>query len=346
MASPASTGAKRSALAEDLVDWYRSGKRDLPWRQTQNPYAIWVSEIMLQQTRVEAVIPYYQRFLQTFPTVQDLANASEEELLSSWSGLGYYSRVRNMQASARQIVARGGFPNTFEGILELPGIGDYTAAAVASIAFGLPYAVLDGNVLRVMSRIAGDFGDIASQATKKRFRDLAQRHLPEDAPGDYNQALMELGATVCLPKDPRCLLCPVSERCKARAEGWQDLLPTKVKRTVMVAVETTLLLAERQDAVLLWQRPEKNRMAGYWELPEAHMLPGAMLGIELRCFRHSIMSHAHRCIVLEATVDLVPPGFTWIPRAKLGQLPLSTMARKGLGLSASKSTRASTSRSA
>lgn len=317
-------------LAEALVGWYRSGNRDLPWRRTRDPYAIWVSEIMLQQTRVEAVIPYYERFLRLFPTVEALAAAPEEEVLSAWSGLGYYSRIRNMQAAARLVAERGSFPRDFEEILALPGIGEYTASAIASIAFGLPHAVLDGNVLRVMSRLAGDFGDIGAQATRKRLHGLAQRHLPPADAGDYNQALMELGATVCLPRDPRCLLCPLAGHCKARAEGWQDQLPTKLRRTAMVAVETSLLVVESGKGILMWQRPEGHRMAGFWELPEAHMLPGATLGAELRCFRHSIMSHAHRCRVLAASVEEVPPAFRWIPREELAGLPLSTMARKAL----------------
>jgi A/G-specific adenine glycosylase len=330
-----------SPLADALLTWYRASKRDLPWRATKDPYAIWVSEIMLQQTRVEAVIPFYQRFLEQFPSARALAEAPEAELLAAWSGLGYYSRVRNLQKGACMVSEAGIFPRTYDDILALPGVGEYTAAAIASIAFGLPYAVLDGNVLRVMARLYADFGDIGAQQTRRRLKEFAQRHLPVGEAGDYNQALMELGATVCLPRDPRCLLCPLSEHCKGRAEGVQDQLPTKLRRQEMIAVETTLLVVERQSEsqgaingeLLLWQRPSSDRMAGFWELPEPHLLPGATLGVELRSFRHSIMNHAHRCRVLEACMDDPPPGFHWMMREKLNGLPLSTMARKALGLS-------------
>lgn len=333
---PAAPQRPRSPIADALLGWYRSGNRDLPWRKTKDPYAIWVSEIMLQQTRVEAVVPYYDRFLARFPTVEALASAPGPEVLAAWSGLGYYSRIRNLHRAAQMVAEAGSFPSTHEEILALPGVGEYTAAAIASIAFGLPHAVLDGNVLRVMARLTADFGDIGAQATRKRLRDLAQRELPPAAAGDYNQALMELGATVCLPREPRCLLCPIAEPCRARAEGLQDQLPTKLRRTEMVAVETTLLLAERTmegdggRELLLWQRPASNRMAGFWELPEAHMLPGAPLGETIRTFRHSIMNHAHRCQVVATTVESAPPGFAWVAGSKLGELPLSTMARKAL----------------
>jgi len=323
---------QRSAFASALVDWYRNASRDLPWRKTKDPYAIWVSEIMLQQTRVEAVIPYYERFLSRFPTVEALANAPESEVLAAWSGLGYYSRIRNMHAAAQIIAAKGSFPSSYEEILALPGIGEYTAAAIGSIAFGLPHAVLDGNVLRVMSRVAGDFGDIGAQATRKRLRDMAQRHLPPADAGDFNQAMMELGATVCLPKAPLCLLCPVSAHCKALAKGWQDQLPTKLPRAANVAVDTCLLVIESDKGILMWQRPDGHRMAGFWELPETHMLPSASLGVEIRSFRHTIMSHAHRCRVLAASVEEAPAGFQWIPRAVVAELPLSTMTRKSLGI--------------
>lgn len=331
-----------SPLADALLGWYRSGQRDLPWRRTHDPYAIWVSEIMLQQTRVEAVIPYFERFLERFPTVQTLADAPESEVLAAWSGLGYYSRARHLHSAAKEVAAAGRFPSTYQNILALPGVGAYTAAAIASIAFGLPHVVVDGNVLRVMARVAADFGDIGSQSTKKRLQDIAQRELPHTDAGDFNQALMELGATVCLPRDPRCLLCPLADLCRARAEGLQDQLPTKLRRPGMIAVETTLLLAERQlpgaedSEVLLWQRPQGHRMAGFWELPEAHMLPGAALGEEIRTFRHSIMNHAHRCRVFATRPTEIPHGFQFVLRRQLLELPLSTMARKGLGLSRSR----------
>ena len=209
MASKAPGPAAR--IGRLLLAWYARGHRDLPWRDTRDPYRIWVSEIMLQQTRAQAVIPYYHRFLERFPSVEALAAAAEDEVLALWSGLGYYSRARNLRLAARQIVDSGGFPRSYEGIRGLPGIGDYTAAAVASIAFDLPYAVLDGNVLRVVARVANDAADISAARTRERFRAMAQGWLDAAIePGHFNQALMELGATVCLPRKPLCLVCPLA----------------------------------------------------------------------------------------------------------------------------------------
>jgi endonuclease III len=186
--------------------WYAAQHRDLPWRRTRDPYRIWVSEIMLQQTRAEAVIPYYERFLERFPSIAALAAASAEEILASWSGLGYYSRARNLHKAARQM--GGLFPSGYQAIRELPGVGDYTAAAISSIAFGLPYAVLDGNVLRVVARLTNDSADISAGRTRARFREIAQQWLDRRQPGAFNQAMMELGATVCLPRVPRCEYLP------------------------------------------------------------------------------------------------------------------------------------------
>src|SRR5579862_6586746 len=197
-------------IAPRLLAWYDARHRDLPWRSTTDPYRIWVSEVMLQQTRAEAVIPYYERFLERFPNAAALAVASEQEVLAWWSGLGYYSRARHLHKAARLVA--DGFPKTYETIRELPGVGDYTAAAIGSIAFGLPHAVVDGNVLRVVARIENDAADIAAPRTRERFRTVAQNWLeqaPADSFGAFNQALMELGATICLPRNPACTTCPV-----------------------------------------------------------------------------------------------------------------------------------------
>lgn len=324
------------AVGEILLGWFRRAARRLPWRETRDPYAIWISEIMLQQTRVEAVIPYFEQFLLRFPTASALAGASEEEVLMAWSGLGYYSRARNLRRAARMVVERGDFPRTYDEILALPGVGEYTAAAVASIAFGLPHAVLDGNVMRVMSRIICDFGDIGSLATKNRLRDAAQRCLSPGEAGATNQALMELGATLCLPRNPHCLLCPVAAHCRARAEGVQDELPTKLRRAPTVAVETTLLLIEREGRILLRRSASGDRMAGFWEMPEPGELPQAEAMEEIHRFRHSIMNRAYRCTVFRAqfpeSIDLVAQGYAWIDRARLPDLPLSTMTKKALQL--------------
>src|SRR6516225_9136666 len=207
------TANREERIAEALLAWYRRGHRDLPWRRTRDPFRIWVSEIMLQQTRAQAVIPYFERFLARFPDVESLARADEEEVLTLWSGLGYYSRARNLRGAAIVMRAAGGFPRDYAAIRQLPGVGEYTASAIASIAFGLPHAVLDGNVLRVVARVENDFSDIASPATRERFRSLVQKWLDQRYPGEFNQALMELGAMVCLPRNPSCLVCPLAACC-------------------------------------------------------------------------------------------------------------------------------------
>ncbi len=287
---------------------------------------------MLQQTRVAAVLPYYERFLARFPDAASLAAAPENELLALWSGLGYYSRARNMQSAARAIVELGGFPSDYEQIRRLPGVGDYTAAAIASIAFGMPYAVLDGNVLRVISRLTNDVGDISSTTVRRRLRETAQALLDPGHPGEFNQALMELGATVCVPKAPHCLLCPLTELCDARRLGTENELPVKLRRPKQVRVHKTLLLAERNGRVLLWQR-SGGHMDGFWELPEESQLPKARHLENLHEFRHSITNHNYIFTVVSARVRGNPEGFSWIKRALLNEIPLSTTARKALARS-------------
>ena len=202
-----------------MLEWYEHNRRDLPWRRTRDPYRILVSEIMLQQTRAEVVIPYYQRFLKRFPDAGTLAQAKEADVLACWSGLGYYSRARNLQAAARAITATEGFPRDYASLRALPGVGPYTAAAVSSIAFDQPCAVLDGNVLRVLARITNDSSDIASARTRAGFQRVADGLLAPECPGEFNQAMMELGATICLPRVPTCSFCPVAEFCEARKAG-------------------------------------------------------------------------------------------------------------------------------
>jgi A/G-specific adenine glycosylase len=314
-----------------LLQWYSLHQRDLPWRRTRDPYAIWISEIMLQQTRVATVIPYYERFLQRFPDFRALAAAPEQELLTYWAGLGYYYRARNMQKAAQKMAELGKFPSTYEEIRALPGIGEYTAAAVASIGFDLPYAVVDGNVYRVLSRIFNDSTNIASGPARKHFTALAETVLDRKRPGAYNQALMELGATVCLPKKPQCLLCPVASVCRARAQGKQDALPVKIKPQKSVQEERTLLLVERDGRVLLWQRPATSRfMPGFWELPEPEQLPEAMPGKLLKTFRHGITFHDYGFELREAAVREDVGSCQWIGLAELSMLPLSTIAKKAL----------------
>lgn len=220
-------------LTTTLLRWFHENGRELPWRATRDPYAIWLSEIILQQTRTEQGRPYWERFLRRWPTVQQLAAASEDEVLREWQGLGYYSRARNLHAAARQIAARGSFPNTIEALRSLKGVGDYTAAAVGSIAFGLPAAVVDGNVYRVLSRYFAISTPINTTAGKREFTELAQRLLPPDRASDFNQAMMDFGAIQCVPVNPRCELCPLQDGCLALHENRVMQLPVK-QRTLQV----------------------------------------------------------------------------------------------------------------
>ncbi len=325
------TGARIRQFRSSLLTWFDRARRDLPWRRSNDPYRVWVSEIMLQQTRVTAAIPYYERFLERFPSVEALAEAPEADLLAHWAGLGYYHRARNMQHAARDIREAGAFPNTFEAILELPGVGSYTAAAIASISFGLPHAVLDGNVFRVLSRVANDSTDITSSAGRRVFSALAGAMLDRERPGDFNQAMMELGATVCLPKNPHCLVCPVSTICRAHAAGTEGSLPAKKKPQKSVYEERTLYWITRESAVLLWQRPaDAKLMPAFWELPEAEQLPQAGSGVEKGSFRHGITFHNYWFRVIAVPVPLRLGICQWVDTSQLAKLPLSTVARKAM----------------
>lgn len=312
-----------------LLAWYRAAKRDLPWRRTRDPYAVWVSEIMLQQTRVAAVIPYFERFVSRFPDFHSLAGALEADLLSHWAGLGYYYRARNLQKAAQVMAQAGAFPATHSAILALPGVGDYTAAAVASISFDLPHAVVDGNVYRVLSRIANDSIDIASSRGKKHFTALADALLDSESPGEYNQALMELGATICLPKNPQCLVCPVSSLCLSRSSGTQDRLPVKTRQQKSIEVHRVLYWIEDRGRVLLWQRAtDSSLMPGFWELPESAQLPSIAPGEPIGSFRHGITIHNYRFEVVHAAAPANIFPCHWVDLANLSNLPLSTIFRK------------------
>ena len=257
-------------MGEALLVWYGQEARDLPWRRTRDPYRIWLSEIMLQQTRVETVIPYYERFLQALPDMKALAEAPEEQLHKLWEGLGYYSRVRNLQKAARQAMEQygGRLPETYDELLNLCGIGDYTAGAVASIAFGQPVPAVDGNVLRVLSRLLAAEGDILSPAVKRSVRTLLLEQMPPQ-PGAFNQALMDLGATICLPGgDPRCGSCPIRSDCLAADRGQQLAFPVKKqKKPRRVEERTVFLLRDEAGRVLLHRRPDEGLLAGLWEFP-------------------------------------------------------------------------------
>lgn len=262
--------APAGSAAGQLLAWFDRHRRDLPWRKDGDPYRVWLSEIMLQQTRVETVIPFYQAFLARFPTVVDLAEAPIDAVLSAWSGLGYYRRARLLHRAAQEVAARGGaFPESVSELRKLPGIGSYTAAAVASICFGVATPVLDGNVERVLARRLAEAGDTKSAAVRRGLLAEAAELLDPERPGDSNQAMMELGATVCLPKNPRCLLCPIAEGCRALARGEADLYPRgRAERRIEEVPIVALLVEDERGRTLMFRRPDDSSLlAGLWEIP-------------------------------------------------------------------------------
>ena len=271
-----SAGTELCEIVSPLLAWYDSAARVLPWRENPEPYRVWVSEIMLQQTRVEAVKPYFERFLASLPTVTALAEAPEEQLLKLWEGLGYYNRARNLQKAARVIAAQygGELPASFEALKALPGFGEYTAGAVASIAFGIPVPAVDGNVLRVISRLCASYEDILDPKVKKRVAEEIRSILPKGRVGDFNQALMELGATVCVPNGMAlCERCPLAGLCRARAQGVVMELPVKTPKKQRRIEARTVFVITCKNRAAIRRRPEKGLLAGLWELPN---VPGAL----------------------------------------------------------------------
>lgn len=261
---------KLADIVTPLTDWYRKNKRDLPWRHNPDAYRVWVSEIMLQQTRVEAVKGYYDRFLKALPTVKDLAEAQEDKLLKLWEGLGYYNRVRNMQKAAQQIMVdyHGIFPDTYEEILKLKGIGNYTAGAISAFAYGIPKPAVDGNVLRVISRITGSYEDIMKQSVRKKIETALEAIIPENAASDFNQGLIELGAIVCVPNgEPKCEECPVKEMCVAHKEDLTAEIPVKKKAKARKIEDRTVLIFKDDDKIAIRKRPAKGLLAGLYEFP-------------------------------------------------------------------------------
>lgn len=261
---------------EPLMTWYRKNRRQLPWREHPDAYRVWVSEIMLQQTRVEAVKPYYERFLKAFPNVEALAEAEEDRLMKMWEGLGYYNRVRNMQKAAQQIMTEygGQFPHEYDEILKLSGIGNYTAGAISSFAYGIAKPAVDGNVLRVVSRLLASDSDIMKASVRTEIENLIEEIIPADAAGDFNQGLIELGAIVCVPNgEPKCEICPVAHLCKARAQGIQMELPVKTKAKARRIEKRTILIFRDNETVAIRKRPAKGLLAGLYELPniEGHL---------------------------------------------------------------------------
>lgn len=260
----------KEQFQKDLLQWYEKEKRDLPWRRTSNPYYIWISEIMLQQTRVDTVIPYYLKFIERFPTMESLAEADEEELLKLWEGLGYYSRVRNLQIGVREVVEHYGseVPKTRKEISSLKGIGPYTAGAILSIAYNLPEHAVDGNVMRVYSRLFEIPDDISKPKTKKIFDELVTKTISHEDPSSFNQAIMELGAVVCTPRNPHCLLCPVQEYCAAYASGTPLDYPVKKGKTKVRKVDIfPFVLQDEQGRYLMRKRPSEGLLANMWEFP-------------------------------------------------------------------------------
>lgn len=255
-------------FAQMLLKWYDCKKRELPWRGEKDPYRIWVSEIMLQQTRVEAVKEYYDRWMKRFPALPDLAGASEEEVLNYWQGLGYYSRARNLWQGVREVSANygGTVPDAFEEIRALPGIGEYTAGAILSIAYDRRVPAVDGNVVRVYSRLYCLDGE-SDVALKRKITALVTEQLPEERPGDYNQALMDLGATICIPGNPRCDECPVQRCCRSFAQGRQQEFPSKKKKSAVKVVALAAGIIIHHGEFLLQRRPAKGLLAGMWEFP-------------------------------------------------------------------------------
>ena len=338
-----------AAIPEPLLEWFQNNKRDLPWRRDREPYHVWLSEIMLQQTRVEAVKAYYARFLETAPNVQALAELPEDALFKLWEGLGYYNRARNLQKCAVEIVSRGGaFPRTKAELLKLPGIGDYTAGAIASICFEEPAAAVDGNVLRVCARLLNDDRPVDTPAYKKELDAALSAVYPKGRCGDFTQSLMELGATVCVPNGaPHCSECPLRDLCRAYASGTALKLPVKLPKRAKRTEERTVFLLRCGDLIAVRKRPEKGLLAGLWELPNTDRLlsepeVGAWataqgLGdTELRRRRDGRHIFTHivwemRCYTLSCA--RAAPQFTWVTSEELrGAVSLPTAFRQFLDL--------------
>jgi A/G-specific adenine glycosylase len=317
-----------------LLRWYDQHRRDLPWRETRDPYRIWLSEIMLQQTRVAAVLDHYRIFLERFPNVQTLAAASEDAVLAAWSGLGYYRRARMLHQCAKQLVLNhaGRFPENAKDLQTLPGIGRYTAAAIASIAFAEPVAVVDGNVERVLQRFVG------INLTVAQTWQHAQAFLESSRPGDFNQAMMELGATVCAPREPRCLMCPVQKWCVTQQSNPMERRASSPGQTIRQVKRTIwCVLSQSRDGIRLVQRPKKaSLMPGMWELPQSSDPPGpSPVSAHWRTFRHSITITDYTVHVVRDT-PLSDASFSnvsatkgkWIPTSRISQIPITGLTRK------------------
>jgi A/G-specific adenine glycosylase len=335
-------------IAPRLLKWYRIHGRTLPWRGHPDPYAVWVSEIMLQQTRVEAVIPYFDRWMDRFPSVQSLAEASEQDVLHHWEGLGYYSRARNLHKAARMVADEfiGELPRSVEGLRKLPGIGRYTAGAIASMAFGLNEPTLDGNLRRVFARLFNVTIPADSTEGEKLLWSLVEENLPNGKAGDFNQGMMDLGATICLPKNPRCLLCPLLEDCQAQKLGVQEARPVlKPKVEVPHVIQAAVVIIQR-GRVLMAKRPSSGLLGGMWEFPNGRVggdpvrelgkalktgyglqvRAGEALGIIQHAYTHfRVTVHAFRCELVSVSKK---ENLKWIRLSELEDYPMGRIDRQ------------------
>ena len=314
-------------FAATLLQWFKNNGRSLPWRETNDAYAIWLSEVILQQTRIAQGMSYWERFIAQWPTINDLAAATEDEVLKAWQGLGYYSRARNLHTAARQVANLGEFPQTFKELKLLKGVGDYTAAAIASIAFGEPVAVVDGNVYRVLSRYYGISTPIDSTEGKKEFQTLAQSLLPTSEPADYNEAIMDFGAIQCTPSSPSCTTCPLCETCVAFREQRINELPVKSKKVKQRERHFTYLYIEYEGEIAIHQRGAGDIWQGLWELPQAEQLVSSKDSIwktEAQLLRKGV-KHILTHQILLADIYLwrpkirpqLPSEFIWIEKQDL-----------------------------
>ena len=347
MPSPKEKKFDAALLQKNLLSWYDRNKRDLPWRHSKDPYAIFVSEMMLQQTQVKTVIPYYESFLKELPDWKSLAKAKEEKVLKLWEGLGYYRRARNLQAAAQRILADHGgrLPESLEGILEIPGVGPYSAGAILSIAFQKPHPVVDGNVIRVFSRLFLLKGNLKTGEGHKKVWEWAEKLISRRRPGDFNQAVMELGATVCLPDNPQCLLCPLLPGCQAAQKGLQNELPEMPKATPVLEVPMAALYLEQKGKVLVKKRSKDEKwLKGLWEFPSAEgkTFEEALQKLEnslrvkagrkeLQEVRHQITRHKIRLKLFGGTAPKslrISKDLKWIPIKNLRALPFASAQGK------------------
>ncbi|EGK11201.1 A/G-specific adenine glycosylase [Desmospora sp. 8437] len=341
------------AVREKLLDWYDRNRRDLPWRENKDPYRIWVSEIMLQQTRVDTVIPYYERFMSLFPTPGELAAAEEDEVIKAWEGLGYYSRARNLHTAVKEVVETygGKVPDDPAAVSRLKGVGPYTAGAILSIAYNRPVPAVDGNVFRVLSRWFALRDDVTRTSTRRKFEELDRLLIPEDRPGDFNQALMELGALICIPVSPACADCPVQGECQAHHDGIQAELPVKTRGKPPVPVRMTFGWIMNGTRVLLQRRPSEGLLGGMWGLPSVETLPeepvpggtlrdhwaGLGLNLELGAVvgeLEHVFSHRRWFVTLVqglcSAEESLPEDCRWVEENELERYALPNVYRKAV----------------